>query len=143
MCEEFDKMVQKLRDMVDNLAGLANGSVGITKDGIICIELPAPNGDVFAMACRAYPTSYECSFPGGVRNGVEFDIDNPEVFSVYDEVDALVKIPEELSKLFPDLSYEIIEGIKTAIHDNWRKPEWAQDFVRETILQNSEDLPWD
>ena len=121
---------------------LPDGTIGITEDGILCIELPAPGRNVFAMTAIPNQYGYECSFPGGVRNGVQFDINNPETFTICDEVDALVNIPGELLKLFPDLDDSILESIKEGIHDHWREPGDVEDFVRELILTRK-DESWD
>lgn len=136
-------MCDELRNMINDLfSRTCCGKVGITGDGDICIELPSPNGDVFAMVATAHLTHYECSFPGGIRRGVHFDIHNPEVFSIHDEVEALVTIPEKLATIFSDLSPEIFEGIKQLIHEHWREPSDAAAFVLDLITSNGGES-WD
>ena len=123
---------------------LPDGRIGVTESGTICVELPAPDMNTFAMSLIPYQAFYECTLPGGIRNGVRFEIDNPEIFTICDEVDALVTIPEKLLELFPDLPASIIETIKEAIHDNWREPSDAQEFVRDEIIaKHTRDESWD
>ena len=135
MCEEF---IEKLMQQLMNL----HGRFGITEQGVMRIELPSPDTNVFAMTAVAHSDRYECSFPGGLRKGISFDIHNPETFSVYDEVDALVSIPEKLLEIFPDTSAHIVEGIKDTIHDHWRDPADVQEFIRNLVL-NEENKSWD
>jgi hypothetical protein len=142
MCEESDKIIRDMMEALCN-AMMPSGTLSITEYGTLCIELPAPDRNVFAMNVIVHSDSYECSFPGGINNGVRFEIDNPDTFIVHDEVDALVTIPEKLLEIFPRLSSDILESLKEGIHHHWREPGDVRDFVIETLHKKAEDNSWD